>query len=119
MVAFAGMICNNIHVVSAAQRKIIHIAAVFSGNFSNFMYSAAHDILADNDLPFSLMEPIIKKTSQNSRAENPFNRQTGPAVREDYEVIAKHLEVLAQYPEYRAIYDLISKSIIKHKKKDG
>jgi predicted short-subunit dehydrogenase-like oxidoreductase (DUF2520 family) len=118
LVTFAGIICKNVHVVNADQRKMIHIAAVFSGNFSNFMYSVAKDILEDNNLPFSLMRPIIKKTSQNSKEKDPFDRQTGPAVREDYEILARHMEILEQYPEYRDIYDLLSKSIIKHKKRN-
>jgi predicted short-subunit dehydrogenase-like oxidoreductase (DUF2520 family) len=116
LVEFAGILCNNVHVVNSEQRKIIHIAAVFAGNFTNFMYSIAEDILTGNDLPFDLMHPIIKKTSENSKYKDPFKRQTGPAVREDYEVLANHRKVLAKYPQYRAIYDLISKNIIKHKK---
>jgi predicted short-subunit dehydrogenase-like oxidoreductase (DUF2520 family) len=116
LVEFGGTLCNNVHVVTADQRKIIHIAAVFAGNFSNFMYSIAEDILTDNDLPFDLMQPIIRKTAENSTSKDPFSRQTGPAVREDYDVMAKQLEVLQKYPRYRALYDLISKNIVKHKK---
>jgi predicted short-subunit dehydrogenase-like oxidoreductase (DUF2520 family) len=116
LVEFAGMLCKNVHIVTAEQRRIIHIAAVFSGNFTNFMYSVAEDILTANDLPFDLMRPIIKKTSENSGLKDPFSRQTGPAVREDYEVLEKHMKALSQYPDYRSMYDLISKNIIKHKK---
>lgn len=116
LVEFAGILCHNVHVVNSEQRKIIHLAAVFAGNFTNFMYSISEDLLTKNNLSFDLMQPIIKKTSENSKYKNPFSRQTGPAVREDYEVIAKHIEVLAKYPDYRAIYDLISKNIIKYKK---
>lgn len=115
LMEFACRFCNHVLVVNSEQRKIIHIAAVFAGNFTNFMYSVAEDILTRNGLPFDLMQPIIKKTSENSKFKKPFSRQTGPAMREDYEVIARHIETLAKYPHYKSIYNLISKKIIKFK----
>jgi predicted short-subunit dehydrogenase-like oxidoreductase (DUF2520 family) len=116
LVDFAAHFCRNVHVVTSGQRKIIHVAAVFAGNFSNFMYAVANDILSSNHLPFDLMQPIIKKTAKNATYGDPFSRQTGPALREDNEVIDKHIEALSAYPQYRELYDLVTKSIIKYKK---
>ena len=118
LVEFAKTFCKNVIVVTAEQRIFIHVAAVFAGNFTNFMYTIAEDILSGRDLPFELMQPIIKKTSENSNYKKPFTRQTGPAVRDDFEVIAKHMDILGKnnYPDYQKLYVLISDTILKYKK---
>jgi hypothetical protein len=51
------------------------------------------------------------QTAQNAVTHNPIDVQTGPVVRNDTATISAHLEVLKQYPEYRQIYELLSKSI--------
>jgi len=112
---FAENLSDHVHRVNELQRRIIHLAAIFSGNFPNFMYTVAADLLKKNDLPFDIMQPIVKKTMENSLSGDPFQFQTGPAIRENYEVISRHLELLAKYPDYKDIYDLVSRSIIKHK----
>jgi len=106
---------GNVHLINSSQRKVLHMTAVFASNFSNFMYVIAEDILLKHDIPFSLLKPLILQTA-HTRHEDIFRRQTGPAVREDRKVLDEHKKMLAGYEEYMDIYDLISESIIKHKK---
>ncbi|MCX6251076.1 MAG: DUF2520 domain-containing protein [Bacteroidetes bacterium] len=115
LVEFAGNLSDHVHRVNELQRRIIHLAAIFTGNFSNFMYTIAADLLKENKLPFDIMKPILKKTIENAFQGNPFKYQTGPAIRENYQVMSRHLELLAKHPDYKDIYDLVSRSIIKHK----
>ena len=113
------LISDNVTLVDSEHRKILHLAAVIACNFPNFMYTIADDILKTHDLPFSLLSSLITQTAQGAAAGSPFARQTGPAFREDNNVLESHLKLLEQYPGYREIYNLISQSIIQHKEKDA
>ena len=79
--AFASEFSDKIFRVSSDQRKTIHLSAIFAGNFTNFMYSIAEDLLTRNNLPMNILEPIIEKTKANAMRKNIFSLQTGPAVR--------------------------------------
>lgn len=116
---FAGTFSDKIFPVTSDQRKIIHLSAIFAGNFTNFMYAVAEDLLAKNDLPMDLVRPIIRKTASNARRRNIFRLQTGPAVREDRLTIMSHLDLLHDNPVYEEIYRIISENIIKYKHSDG
>jgi predicted short-subunit dehydrogenase-like oxidoreductase (DUF2520 family) len=113
--SFAVTLSDKIIKVTSSQRKTIHLSAIFAGNFTNFMYAIAEDLLTGMDLPMSLLEPIIEKTKANAMQKNIFNLQTGPAIREDLEMLKTHLSVLSGKPEFREIYRLISESIINYK----
>lgn len=98
---------------SGEQRSILHIAAVFSCNFSNYLYSVAEDILQQNQLSFGMMHPLMKETVAKACEHLPSQVQTGPASRGDSVVINKHLTWLSERPEYAAIYQLLSGQIRK------
>ncbi|MCX6284771.1 MAG: DUF2520 domain-containing protein [Bacteroidetes bacterium] len=115
LMQFASLISKKTQVLSSAQRKILHMTAVFAGNFSSFMYTIAEDLLKKHDIPFSLLKPLIQQTAASARHEDVFSRQTGPAVRGDTRIMDEHLVMLAKHGAYMDIYNLISKSIIKHK----
>ena len=66
------------------------------------MYAIAAEILKNHDLPFDLLKPLIKKTaSKQKKQDNPFRVQTGPAIRQDYGTIEKHLEMLKIKPDFQ------------------
>jgi len=113
---FAGSLSDKVYTLNSAQRKMVHLAAVFAANFTNFMYGISQEILRENDLPFEILEPIIRQTAANVKAADVFRLQTGPAIREDHGTLAAHLELLSSHPGYREIYQLISKTIIQQKK---
>jgi len=115
LAAFAATLSDKVYRVSSGQRRTIHLSAIFAGNFTNFMYSIAEVLLAGNGLPMTLLEPIIEKTKANARRRNIFSLQTGPAVREDLEMIETHLDLLSGKPEFREVYRVISESIIYYK----
>jgi predicted short-subunit dehydrogenase-like oxidoreductase (DUF2520 family) len=116
--AFATTISDKIFRVSSNQRKTIHLSAIFASNFTNFMYSIAEDLLAIKNLPMSILEPLIEKTMANAMHKDIFSLQTGPAIREDIEMIKTHLDALSERPEFREIYRVISESIITYKHKN-
>lgn len=112
----AQMLSPKVFLISSAQRKKIHIAAVFSSNFTNFLYHIAEDLLAKDNIPFEVIQPLIAETTNKIQHLKPFHAQTGPAVRNDLDTISSHLQDLESIPEYHEIYKLLSHHIIKSRK---
>lgn len=99
--------------LSSDGRKKLHLAAVFTCNFSNHMYAIAERLLATEGVPFSVMLPLVRETARKVESIKPVDAQTGPAVRGDRKVIGEHLELLKDYPELADLYRLISIDINK------
>ncbi len=111
-----GCGCNMCEVSSSA-RANIHISAVFVCNFTNHVMSLAQTLLQKDGLDINILKPLFEKIHQNimSCDGDISSLQTGPAVREDKNVIEKHLKKLEQYDTIYNVYDIITKSIIQQK----
>lgn len=109
----ASVLSEKVYEADSEQRRSLHLAAVFTCNFANHMYALAAELLKKYDLPFDVMLPLIDETASKVHELEPKQAQTGPAVRYDENVINKHLEMLADEPEMRELYQLISKNIHK------
>jgi len=99
--------------VDSAQRKTLHVAAVFAGNFSNHLYHLANSILERDKLPFDLLRPLILQTALKVQDDLPLGVQTGPALRDDQLTMQNHLELLKGTPDLQALYETLSNSIKK------
>ncbi len=106
----ASAISNRIYAVDSNQRKAIHVAAVFVNNFVNHLYAIGGRICDENNVPFEILQTLIRETADKIHVLKPAEAQTGPAVRNDQQTIEKHLEFLGN-TEYRKIYELLTKSI--------
>ncbi|MFV0268026.1 MAG: Rossmann-like and DUF2520 domain-containing protein [Draconibacterium sp.] len=115
--SLARKISGEVTTLDSAQRKSLHIAAVFVCNFVNHFYALAADFLESQDIPFDVLHPLILETARKAQEMNPKEAQTGPAVRFDENIINNHLQVLEKYPEKQALYNLISRSIFEHHQK--
>jgi predicted short-subunit dehydrogenase-like oxidoreductase (DUF2520 family) len=109
----AQSISNNIYRVDSAQRKILHLAAVFACNFPNYLYEVARQLLDAKGLDFELLRPLILETAQKVQERLPAQVQTGPAVRNDTGTMNDHLKLLAETPHLQQIYTMLSQGIIK------
>ncbi len=109
----ANKISSKVFRFNSLQRKKIHIAAVFSSNFVNYLFHIAEDLLNREEIPFEVIQPLIEETIEKIKKLSPFDAQTGPAVRGDLETIKNHLDDLKDIPEYYEIYQLLSHHIIK------
>lgn len=114
----AESLSTNVYEATSVQRQYLHLSAVFACNFANHMYAMTAKLLRQHGLPFEVMLPLIEETARKVNDLSPQEAQTGPAVRYDENVINKHLELLADEPEMRDIYEMISKSIHKFKIED-
>lgn len=117
LLEIARLLTEKTFVINSDQRKVLHLAAVFACNFTNYMYDIASEILNDVGIGFEIMQPLIAETAEKIKTMNPFEAQTGPAVRFDNMIIGKHLTMLKRYPKYKGLYKDISKLIyVRHKK---
>ena len=106
-------ISNKVTYIDSAQRKTLHLAAVFACNFPNFLYAVAAELLSKQQMDFSLIKPLILETASKVQSFLPQEVQTGPAKRRDMQTMAAHLELLHQQPEWQQLYTLLSQGIIK------
>ncbi len=109
----ARKLSNTVQWTNSAQRRMLHVAAVFACNFVNHMYAVAADILKKQELSFDLLRPLIEETARKALENTPEAIQTGPARRNNLKVTKKHLEMLKENPDYHKMYNFISESIRK------
>jgi predicted short-subunit dehydrogenase-like oxidoreductase (DUF2520 family) len=110
----AATISKNIYSVNSADRKILHLAAVFACNFPNYLYTIAQQLLAAHQMEFDMLKPLILETAQKVQEQPPASVQTGPAVRNDKVTMDAHLQLLSHQPQLQEIYLLLSQGIIKN-----
>lgn len=105
------------YVVKAGdeERLRLHLAAVFCNNFVNHLYVLTEKLCKEERLNFNLLIPLIRETASRIEHVVPSQAQTGPAKRNDYQTIEKHLDILNKYPELKQFYDLFTKSIQHNK----
>lgn len=108
----AGRLSPKVYRADSVTRLKLHMAAVFAGNFSNFMYVIASDLLADSGYDIDILRPLIAETSRKALLADPATVQTGPARRNDEVVLTRHLEMLVSKPEYAEIYRQLTRLII-------
>jgi predicted short-subunit dehydrogenase-like oxidoreductase (DUF2520 family) len=113
LMTLARLISDVVIPLEGAQRKVLHLAAVFACNFTNFMYSLAAKIMQENGLDFQFLFPLIQETEKRiENSDNPMLLQTGPAVRNDIETIRKHLDMLENHQDLQKMYQIITENIV-------
>jgi predicted short-subunit dehydrogenase-like oxidoreductase (DUF2520 family) len=92
--SLASQLSDKVHEITSRQRLLLHLAAIFACNFSNYMYSISEQLLKNNHQDFSLLHSLIMETAEKATQVSPSQSQTGPAVRNDLQTIEKHLKIL-------------------------
>jgi len=108
----AKKLSENSALVSEEQRAKLHLAAVFASNFSNAMCGIAFDMLEKEQIDPRMLLPILQNTVEKLKLFSPWQSQTGPARRQDQQVMNRHLNLM-QDTDLQDIYKLISNYIIK------
>jgi predicted short-subunit dehydrogenase-like oxidoreductase (DUF2520 family) len=90
----AEIISHNVYTINSEQRKALHVAAVFVNNFVNQLYQMGNEICLENKIPFEILHPLIQETAKKVMRLSPKEAQTGPAIRNDQQTIATHLDFL-------------------------
>ena len=109
--SLALTITSHVYEASQQDRERLHVAGVFTNNFTNLMYTMAAELLKSTHIPFSALLPLIDETAAKIHSMAPRDAQTGPARRGDENVMSRHMQLLNE--EQREIYRLLSDAIKK------
>ena len=109
--SLALTITSHVYEASQQDRERLHVAGVFTNNFTNLMYTMAAELLKSTHIPFSALLPLIDETAAKIHSMAPRDAQTGPARRGDENVMSHHMQLLSE--EQREIYRLLSEAIKK------
>jgi len=109
----AELLSSRIHLLSSAQRKSLHLAAVFANNFANLMIELSEDLLEKSDIDRTILHPLILETANKVLMQSAKVSQTGPAARGDLETLEMHRKLLGEDNTYREIYDRLTEEIYR------
>lgn len=109
--SLALTITSHVYETSQHDRERLHVAGVYACNFTNLMYTMAAELLRNTHIPFSVLLPLIDETAAKIHSLAPQDAQTGPARRNDENVMNHHISLLNE--EQRTVYQLLSEEIRK------
>jgi predicted short-subunit dehydrogenase-like oxidoreductase (DUF2520 family) len=98
----------------ARDKPLYHAAGALAAGHTLVVVEAAIQLLMSLGMKrteaMRALVPMTKQVLQNYERLGPRAAWTGPLARGDYEVVAKHLNVLQQYSqEYRDAYDALNR----------
>ncbi|MFI3269572.1 MAG: Rossmann-like and DUF2520 domain-containing protein [Rikenellaceae bacterium] len=111
----ANLLSERVQRLDLERRRELHLAAVFSCNFTMAMLTATQDVLRGCELPLELYEPLLRETLDKAFSEQNDLRKslTGPAVRGDLGTQERHIEMLSGVKESDLLIE-IYKNISKY-----
>jgi predicted short-subunit dehydrogenase-like oxidoreductase (DUF2520 family) len=105
----AWKLSSKVSFANSSDRKKYHLAAVWVNNFTNHLAYQSKVIIDNEELNWDYLLPLLKETTAKLLTMDPFDAQTGPARRNDKNVISTHASMLEGIQ--RELYLLLSKSI--------
>ena len=109
--SLALSITSHVYETTQHDRERLHVAGVFTNNFTNLMYTMAAELLQHTHIPFKALLPLIDETAKKIHTLAPRDAQTGPARRGDENVMRHHLSLLGN--EQQKVYQLLSEEILR------
>lgn len=104
-------------MIPPEKRTVYHLGCVFASNFIAALAGISSDLLResgiDDALTHKALEPLMKSSLNNIAQKGLPGAITGPISREDHHTVGMHLEALANDPERREIYMLLSRELLK------
>jgi predicted short-subunit dehydrogenase-like oxidoreductase (DUF2520 family) len=114
VLAVGRSLSSNVNIADSQQREKIHISGIFANNFVNYFYALSAQMIKTSGFGFDVLKPIILETAMKAlESGNPKNVQTGPAVRQNIEIIKRHVQLLAPDPDIQNLYTFVSENILK------
>lgn len=109
--SLGNAISDNIEEMDSAERRKMHLTAIFCNNFPNFLMTLCKSYCKRENLDFELLYPLLDETFVQMKKPLEETKQTGPAIRGDESTIEKHLTLLEEHPEFKEIYQVTTKNI--------
>jgi hypothetical protein len=94
-----------------AERKKIHLSAVFLNNFINHLVCLIQEKSNKENIDFKIFNPLITETIRKIINQPAKEIQTGPAKRKDTQTITAHEQMLEG--NLLQFYQLFTKSILE------
>ena len=110
---FAQSFADSVAYANDEERSKLHLAAVISNNFRNYLFAMAEDYCEKEGVDFKMIVPLLEETVKRLVTASAAATQTGPAIRRDEKTIGKHLEMLANYPVLKKFYEMFSEAIMR------
>ena len=107
----SSLFTNQIYKLTTAQRQVLHLSAVFGNNFTNYFITIAQDLLTENNIHPSILQPMLRNMVKQYDKLPAEQLQTGPAKRKDTGTMQRHIHLLQNKPEWQMLYKLISENI--------
>ena len=96
LATLARKLSRSVHFADAAHRQQLHIAGVFTSNFTNTIIGVVQTILDNAGFSRDVAVPLLNQTLAKAAEIGAYAAQTGPAVRGDIAVMKKQLEELPE-----------------------
>lgn len=106
----ANIFSKKVYKMNSSKRLVCHISATIANNFSNHMIVSAEKILEENKINKSIIKPLIFETFNKLNKMSAKDAQTGPALRNDYITIEKHVKQLDN-SDFLDLYKEVTKNI--------
>ncbi len=104
-------------VIPNDMRALYHLSAVFVSNLMAGLVGMSLQLMGDVGLDertaLEALKPLLQTSLDNILALGLPDAITGPVQRGDVDTVAKHLEILSQYPETLIIYKTLSLELLK------
>lgn len=112
MERLAYSVSDSVKQLDNTDRGKLHLNAVLVNNFTNHLYAMAESICVQSNIDFSILIPIMQQGIEHATKGHFAELQTGPAVRQDWVTIEKHINLLASFGLSSDVYKTITQSII-------
>lgn len=109
----AASLSDHVTELDHHQRQLVHAAASISLNLPVFLLARAQELLQRNAIDPSVLTSSFVAMAQKVATIGASDALTGPARRGDISTIQHHLGRLADDPELRAAYALLSSMILR------
>ena len=111
---FAQSFADSVAEANDEERLKLHLAAVATNNFSNYIFTLVERFCIAEGVDFKLLLPLLAETVSRMQDTSPSLLQTGPAARNDLSTIEKHKGILSDHQELFDVYDFFTERIKKH-----
>jgi len=109
--------------VTPAQKKAIHIAAVFLNNYLMAVISGLRELGDQAGLKSAtshqILDPIVQQTLRKAWTRDLDELITGPVARGDQDTIQAHLATLQDFPGLKDIYKSVGRDLCQRLARDG
>lgn len=115
LLGLGRLISEKARVISDDDKTKLHLPAVIVNNFTNHLMTLAYDYCQKEDLPYDLLVPLIKETTDRLEGKrHPSAYQTGPAKRKDDSTLSRHRKQVKAHPELKKVYNLMTQAIMNY-----